>query len=237
MSSGTPWANYWNSQNIWTDSALWRRQMQVFVRLSDQVLGYSKDDNVLDFGCGSGHFAELATDVVGTIVCADMSEHYVSLCQKKFATAKNVTVVRVAPDMSDLAVVGEGFTKVLCFSVLHYFAELDHVAAFVRGMQRCCVPGAKLLIADIGSEQRTWKNRFDALTFSLREGMLLPVVSMIYKTWFGDSQYRNVKSEQRYLDIPDGYFDTLGQRLGVRATYLDTQFTINTNYQNVLIEF
>ena len=79
MPSSTSWVNYWNSQNIWSDSALWQKQMQVFLRLTEKVLGYSNDDKVLDCGCGSGHFAELAADLVGTIVCADMSDHYFSV--------------------------------------------------------------------------------------------------------------------------------------------------------------
>ena len=175
MPSSTSWVNYWNSQNIWSDSALWQKQMQVFLRLTEKVLGYSNDDKVLDFGCGSGHFAELAADLVGTIVCADMSDHYVSVCKNKFASTKNVNVLRVAPDMSDLSILGNGFTKVICLSVLHYFAKLDHVETFVRAIQKASVPGAKLLIADIGNEQRTWKDRFSALSFVLKERMFLPL--------------------------------------------------------------
>ena len=231
------WIDYWNNQNIWTNSALWRKQMQVFVRLSAEMMGYSKDDKVLDFGCGSGHFAEIAGDRVGAIVCADMSEHYVAICQQKFATAPHVTAVRIAPDMSDLSILGSGFTKVICFSVLHYVARLDHVAAFVRGMQQACRPGAKLLIADIGNEQRTWKDRVDALRFILREGMFLPVLYMVLKTWCADSKYRKMKRELNYLNIPDGYFESLSTDLGIRATHLDDHFTLNTNYKNMLIEF
>ena len=34
---------------------------------------------------------------------------------------------------------------------VHYFAHLDFVVAFVRGMQQMCVSGAKMIIGDTGN--------------------------------------------------------------------------------------
>ena len=119
MKYNNPWVEYWNKDNIWSRSKFWRRQMEVFVRLTADVMDYNENDKVLDFGCGSGNFAEITAHKVGSILCADMSENYVSICANKFSEVHNVSVVRVNPDLSDLASLGSGFTKVICFSVMH----------------------------------------------------------------------------------------------------------------------
>ena len=156
MKYNNPWVEYWNKDNIWSRSKFWRRQMEVFVRLTADVMDYNENDKVLDFGCGSGNFAEITAHKVGSILCADMSENYVSICANKFSEVHNVSVVRVNPDLSDLASLGSGFTKVICFSVMHYFPDLDYVTSFVKGVQQIAVPGTKLLIGDIGNNNRTW---------------------------------------------------------------------------------
>ena len=233
-----PWAEYWNSENVWASSSLWRKQMETFVRLSSEIMDYCENDKVLDFGCGNSHFAEIAAGRLGSVVCADVSEHYVKACKRKFASTTNVTVARVQLDMSDLSMLGAGFTKVICFSVLHYFAHLDHVAAFVRGMQQMCVSGAKMIIGDVGNRHRTFKDNVKALSFVLREGMFVDAARVVTRIWLADARYREIKQRgNSYLDVPDRFLESLGHDLGLKVTTLETQFTVNANYQNVLIEF
>ena len=212
--------------------------MRTFVRLSSELMEFCRDDKVLDFGCGNGHFAEIAAGRLGSVVCADMSEHYVEVCKRKVASTSNVTVARVKPDMSDLSMLGTGFTKVICFSVLHYFPDLDYVDGFVRGMQQMCVSGAKMIIGDIGNKHRTFKDNLKALSFVLREGMLIDAVSVVTRIWLSDARYRKIKQRgNSYLDVPERFLHSLGLDLGAKVTTLDTQLTVNANYQNVLIEF
>ena len=74
MKYNNPWVEYWNKDNIWSRSTFWRRQMEVFVRLTADVMDYNANDKVLDFGCGSGNFAEITADKIGSILCADTRE-------------------------------------------------------------------------------------------------------------------------------------------------------------------
>ena len=232
------WVEYWNSDNTWSHSRLWRKQMDTFVRLSSEIMGYCQDDKVLDFGCGVGHFAENVAHSVGSVVCADMSDYYIKVCNIKFAAKSNVIVRQVKPDMSDLPTLGSGFTKIICFSVVHYFADLDHVAAFVRGMQQISVSGSKMIIADIGHKHRTIQDILKSLAFVLREGMVVDVIGLLCKIWLADARYRKVKQRgNSYLHIPDGFLESLGTQLGIKVTTLQTQFTVNANYKNVLIVF
>ena len=232
------WVEYWNSDNPWSHSSLWRKQMDTFVHLSSEIMGYCKDDKVLDFGCGAGHFSENVAHSVGSVVCADMSDYYIQMCNIKFASTSNVIVRQVKPDMSDLSTLGTGFTKIICFSVLHYFADLDHVAAFVRAMQQISVSGSKMIIADIGHKHRTIHDILKSLAFVLREGMVVDVIRLLCKIWFADARYRKVKQRgNSYLHIPDGFLESLGDQLDIKVTALETQFTVNANYRNVLIVF
>ncbi len=238
MKYNNPWVEYWNKDNIWSRSKFWRRQMEVFVRLTADVMDYNENDKVLDFGCGSGNFAEITAHKVGSILCADMSENYVSICANKFSEVHNVSVVRVNPDLSDLASLGSGFTKVICFSVMHYFPDLDYVTSFVKGVQQIAVPGTKLLIGDIGNNNRTWIDNFRALTFTLREGMFVDALKLIARIWLVDPNYRKIKQGgDSYLIIPDTYLMELGEELGVKVTNVETQLTVNANYRHVLIEY
>ena len=238
MKYNNPWVEYWNKDNIWSRSKFWRRQMEVFVRLTADVMDYNENDKVLDFGCGSGNFAEITAHKVESILCGDMSENYVSICANKFSEVHNVSVVRVNPDLSDLASLGSGFTKVICFSVMHYFPDLDYVTSFVKGVQQIAVPGTKLLIGDIGNKNRTWIDSFRALTFTLREGMFIDAFKLISRIWLVDPNYRKIKQGgDSYLIIPDTYLMELGEELGVKVTNVETQLTVNANYRHVLIEY
>jgi len=212
--------------------------MDTFVRLSSDLMGYCQDDKVLDFGCGSGNFAEISAHKIGSILCADMSENYVSICTNKFSEVDNVSVVRVNPDLSDLTSLGSGFTKVICFSVMHYFPDLDYVTSFIKGVQQIAVPGTKLLIGDIGNKNRTWIDNIRALTFTLREGMFVDALKLIARIWLVDPNYRKIKQGgDSYLSIPDTYLMELGAELGVKVTNIETQLTVNANYKHVLIEY
>lgn len=238
MKYTNPWVEYWNKDNIWSRSKFWRRQMEVFVRLTADVMDYNANDKVLDFGCGSGNFADISAHKIGSILCADMSENYVSICTNKFSEVDNVSVVRVNPDLSDLTSLGSGFTKVICFSVMHYFPDLDYVTSFIKGVHQIAVPGTKLLIGDIGNKNRTWIDSFRALTFTLREGMFVDALKLIARIWLVDPNYRKIKQGgESYLSIPDTYLMELGAELGVKVTNIETQLTVNANYKHVLIEY
>ena len=102
MNSGAPaspsaWAGYWNAPTIWSNSALWHRQMQVLLEQIRPFVEFSATDRVLDFGCGSGFFAAQMQGRVKQIVCADLSQHSVELCRQKFAGRSDVAVAEDVP--------------------------------------------------------------------------------------------------------------------------------------------
>ena len=107
-----------------------------------------------------------------------------------------------------------------------------------KNVQQIAVPGTKLLIGDIGNNNRTLIDYFRALTFTLREGMFVDALKLITRIWLVDPNYRKIKQGgDSYLSIPDTYLMELGAELGVKVTNVETQLTVNANYKHVLIEY
>mgnify|MGYP001226291667 FL=1 len=238
LNQKNPWIEYWSTDHIWSHSAFWRKQMEVFIRLTSNIMDYSETDTILDFGCGSGHFAEIMSHRIGSIVCADMSENYIQLCANKFADVSNVNVVEVKPDLSDLYKVGTAFNKVICFSVVHYFPDIDCVTRFLKGIQNIIVPGGKLLIGDIGNNKRSLNDYIKAVLFTLRQGMFLDALRLMTKVTLSDPDYSKIKQGgNSYLHIPDSYFMDISRELGIEITFLSSQLTVNSNYKHVLVEY
>ena len=51
------WINYWDKKNIWTESHLWKKNIEILYKKTSKILNYNKEMNILDIGCGNGDFA------------------------------------------------------------------------------------------------------------------------------------------------------------------------------------
>ena len=68
--------------------------------------------------------------------------------------------------------------------------------------------------------------------------MAIDAASILAKLWLVDARYRKIKNKgNSYLDVPELFLESLGHELGLKVISLDTQFTVNAHYKNVLIEF
>lgn len=68
--------------------------------------------------------------------------------------------------------------------------------------------------------------------------MFVDAASVITRIWLADARYRKIKQRGNiYLAVPDQFFESLGLDLGLKVTTLETQFAVNANYRNLLIEF
>ena len=242
MNSGAPaspsaWAGYWNAPTIWSNSALWHRQMQVLLEQIRPFVEFSENDRVLDFGCGSGFFAAQMQGRVKQIVCADLSQHSVELCRQKFAGRSNVTVVKLTGDLADLASLGPGCTKTLCLSVIQYFPSLEYLDAFIAAIGKLSVRGAQLILVDVGRAERTWRERLLTVQFTLRHGMFWQVVGKLAQLRFADAAYQTVLGRAGHLEIPEQYFASAQERLGIKAMEIPRQLTLNANRKSYVIEF
>ena len=231
------WAGYWNAPTIWSDSALWNRQMQVLLELIEPFVKFGAADRVLDFGCGSGFFAMQMQGRVKEIVCADVSQHSVELCQQKFAGRPDVSVVKFSGDLAQLAALGPGCTKTLCLSVIQYFPSLDYLDEFIVAVREISPRGGQLILVDVGRAERTWRERLLTVQFTLRHGMFWQVVFKLAQLQFADAAYQTVLGRAGHLEIPEQYFASAQERLSIKATEIPRQLTLNANRKSYIIEF
>jgi cyclopropane fatty-acyl-phospholipid synthase-like methyltransferase len=231
------WAGYWNAPTIWSDSALWNRQMQVLLELIEPFVKFGAADRVLDFGCGSGIFAMQMQGRVKEIVCADLSQHSVELCQQKFASRRDVSVVKLTGDLAQLAALGPGCTKTLCLSVIQYFPSLHYLDEFIVAVGKISVRGGQLILVDVGRAERTWREQLLTVLFTLRHGMFWQVVAKLAQVQFSDDAYQAVLGRAGHLEIPETYFESAQQRLRVKVSEIPRQLTLNANRKSYIIEF
>ncbi|WP_456423352.1 class I SAM-dependent methyltransferase [Thermococcus sp.] len=99
---------------------------------------------VLDLGCGAGGFSFLLEDLGFDVVCADNSDHMLSLA-KGFAKEKNSKVEIIKADARELPFEDNSFDYVLFIDNLVHFEPLDLGKAF-REIGRVLKPGGRLLL-------------------------------------------------------------------------------------------
>ena len=126
------------------------RNVNVFLGASAPLMAFSRNDRVLDIGCGPGHLiAELAPNV-GEICGLDTSPKYIRACRERFADFPNVSIGQLGDDYTNLSAAGDGkFHKIVCLSVIQYYRDKNDVRKLLAAVKNVAASQARFLIADI----------------------------------------------------------------------------------------
>ena len=125
-----PW-----SRNLWT-------------LLSEDLLGklnpIGTDNSLLDIGCGNGHLLSLLAQsfdkVSGTDYADSMIEHAkINLSNGDFTVA----------EASSLPFDKNSFSHVLCYSIFHYFPNINYAKKAIREMIRVTRSRGVIIIGDV----------------------------------------------------------------------------------------
>ena len=143
------WIEYWEKERIFRP--MMKKMTGYFYRKTRNLLGYQKNDVLLDFGCGPGYLEELIGDTVGMIYGVDTSQGMIDECRRKFTEQKGVIFYRLDRDrFTDLSMLGEErFSIIICLSVVQYFRSLGEIKRLIESVVHVALPGASFLIADI----------------------------------------------------------------------------------------
>ena len=130
------WLNYWDKKNIWTKSYLWKKNNEIFFKKTLDIFNYSKNDKILDIGCGNGDFCEKVSNKVNQIYCLDVSREYINICKKRFANNQNVRVLKIDKQYTDLSFVkGVNFSIIIANSVVQYYRSQNEVVDLVKSVK------------------------------------------------------------------------------------------------------
>ncbi len=180
--TATSWVEWWGKERG-IRAVNWRANMEYFLRESQDIFDFEPSDIVLDIGCGPGYLPAMIKDRVREVHCLDTSARYVRECRERFASCDNVFTYQLSPsNYTDLQVVAHrSFTKIVCHSVVQYYASMDEVEQLLRAIREISAPGAQCLITDIPVEKETVRDTLGYLRQSAREGYLLEAVKLILR--------------------------------------------------------
>lgn len=115
----------------------------------DKSLQFSKEDTVLDLGCGNGEVTKFVAPRVKKVVLIDGAVKLLEIAQQTVKDFKNtesmVVDLNTSFNISDLGT----FDKILCYSVVHYLYDYQKFENLLKEMVKALRPGGRILIGDI----------------------------------------------------------------------------------------
>ncbi len=136
---------YWNERAHLFDEATRRIVAEDTERLIDAWLlqRVTKDDEVLDLGCGTGRYADVLAPAVRRVIATDMAPRMLAEAEKKLQRHPNVSVQKA--DCYHCPFSAESFDVVVAGNLLHIVEAPKQV---VREASRLLRPGGRLFAVD-----------------------------------------------------------------------------------------
>ena len=234
------WIEYWNQDNFWAHSKLWRINAELFFRRAAPIIRFRKTDSVLNVGCGPGYLERHLAPLVETIDALDTSEQFVRLCQKNCEQHPNVTVKLLGKNYTDSDLFGRRFSLFLAVSVVQYYRSMSEVEALIHSARKVALPGARMLIADLPQKRNALgfaRDAWSSLFLSLREGYL-PV--LLHTAWTQDSSkstYQSFRKRVEELHFSNQEIQSLVRRMKLDATIIRENLSVYANRPSLLIRF
>jgi len=231
----TNWLNYWDKKNIWTESSLWKDNVQLFYNKTSNIFKYDKKSTVLDIGCGNGDFANKIIRKVDKIFCVDTSQEYINICKIRFSNNKNVNVIKLNENYTDLSFIKNiKFSIIIANSVVQYYNSQKEILDLVKSVQKISNENALFLISDI--EISAKKNSHLKLIYnSIINGYFFSLIKMSLKLAF-NKEYSETIKKQAILTVN---LDELVKDLSIfvkKVSIINENITINVNRKHLLIQ-
>ena len=126
------WAIYWHKKNIWTDSEIWKKDIEFLYKKTSDIFNYNKKHTVLDIGCGNGDFAKKISSKVGHVYCLDTSQEFINLCKINVANRNNVKTFKLSNDYTNLSFLKNvKFSIITANSVVQYYESQGKIVDLV----------------------------------------------------------------------------------------------------------
>ena len=232
------WTIYWNKKNIWTNSEIWKKDVEFLYKKTFDMFNYNKKHTVLDIGCGNGDFAKKISSKVGHVYCLDTSQEFVNLCKINVANKNNVKIFKLSNDYTNLSFLKNvKFSIIIANSVVQYYESQDKIVDLVRSVKKIALKNAYFLISDIEVISSKKKSYFKLIYNTIIEGHFISLMKLGL-TILMDKEYRNM---MKYQDILYVNLDKLVNDLSIfvnKVTVINEKFQIlDLNRKSLLIQF
>ena len=232
------WPIYWNKKNIWTNSEIWKKDVEFLYKKTFDMFNYNKKHTVLDIGCGNGDFAKKISSKVGHVYCLDTSQEFVNLCKINVANKNNVKIFKLSNDYTNLSFLKNvKFSIIIANSVVQYYESQDKIVDLVRSVKKIALKNAYFLISDIEVISSKKKSYFKLIYNTIIEGHVISLMKLGL-TILMDKEYRNM---MKYQDILYVNLDKLVNDLSIfvnKVTVINEKFQIlDLNRKSLLIQF
>ena len=178
-SFGLQWNRFANTQ---IDSKVGTNRSEI--RFREETLWDERDLNgklVLDAGCGSGRFSEIALKLGASLIAVDYSSAVEASKQNLSAPDKLI----VQGDLAALPILDRTFDFIYCIGVLQHTSE---PARIVKELLRCLRVGGEITLTfyENSSWHVLWYSKYlvRPLTKRLPKALLLKVIEKTSPIWF-----------------------------------------------------
>ena len=198
-SFGLQWNRFANTQ---IDSKVGTNRSEI--RFREETLWNERDLNgklVLDAGCGSGRFSEIALKLGASLIAVDYSSAVEASKQNLSAPDKLI----VQGDLAALPILDQTFDFIYCIGVLQHTSE---PARIVKELLRCLKVGGEITLTfyENSSWHVLWYSKYVVrpLTKRLPKALLLKVIEKTSPIWFPLTSFlfslpRNLSRGFRFL--------------------------------------
>ena len=232
----TNWLNYWDKKNIWTESELWKKNNEIFFQKTSNIFKYNNNQTVLDIGCGNGDFAYKISSKVDQVYCLETSQEYVNICKNKFSNRKNVKVLKLSDNYTDLSFIKNiKFSIIVANSIVPQYRSQQEIVDLVKSVKKISSNNAHFLIADIDVFGDKKKSYLKLIYNSVINGYFFSLIKMGLKL-IVNKEYSKTKQSQPLLIVN---LDKLIQDLSIfvkKVTIINENITINVDRKHLLIQ-
>ena len=232
------WAIYWNKKNIWTDSEIWKKDIEFLYKKTSDIFNYNKKHTVLDIGCGNGDFAKKISNKVDQIYCLDMSQEFINLCKINVANRNNIKIFKLSNDYTNLSFLKNvKFSIIIANSVVQYYESQEKIVDLVRSVKKIALKNAYFLISDIHVISDKKRPYSKLIYDSIIEGHFISLMKIGLKILM-DKEYRNMMKYQPILYVN---LDKLVKDLSIfvnKVTVINEKFQVlDLGRKSLLIQF
>jgi len=234
--SQSGWAAYWDREEIFSDRLAFLASRH-FIRASFPFMDYRHDDTLLDVGCGNGHISGQLSRCVGELVGIDTSPRSIATCKGRLDGQSNASFALLSADRPfDFAFLApRKFQKIICVSVVQYYAEVEDLAQLIAAVRNIAAPGARFLVADILMTTSVLNDTIGAVIGALRAGCIVEKVKFLARA--ANSEYLTNRRRNRLLSFDKKTLELALRDFGAPGTLIGAQLTLNSSRRHVLYQF